>query len=323
MTTTALHRPGSQSPLRLQGVVPPLVTPWTARGEVDTDALTALVEHQVSAGVHGVFALGSTGEVAYLTDIQRSLVVKTVVAAVTGRVPVLAGCVDLTAARVADQARLAADAGADALVATTPLYALNDSREVGDHFRAVAAAVDLPLLAYDVPVRSHGRPGGELLIELALEGVLSGVKDSSGDDVGFRRLVRANRAAGSPLSLLTGHELVCDGMLLAGADGMVPGLGNVDPAGYVRLWDAARTQDWSTAVVEQERLADLFEIVFAAPTLSPDARGVGAFKAAMVELGILPRATMAPGVSPLSQEHLQGVRSVVGAWRDAHSVVAR
>ncbi|MGI8458926.1 MAG: dihydrodipicolinate synthase family protein [Propionibacteriaceae bacterium] len=299
------------------GVIPPMVTPFTDAGEVDTAVLEQLVEHLIASGVHGLFPLGSTGEVAYLTDAQRRLVTSTVATATAGRVPVLVGCIDLTAARVVEQARQARDAGADAIVATTPIHALNDAEEIAVHFQTIRSAVDLPLVAYDVPVRAHSRPSLEVLVELGQEQVIVGVKDSSGDDIGFRRLIRANRLAGSPLALLTGHELLCDAMLLAGADGMVPGLGNVDAAGYVRLYNAARAGDWDQAVDEQQRLANLFEIVFAVVGRSPDARGVGAFKAAMVARGLMPSARMAAGVTALTAADEELIARVVHEWESA------
>lgn len=314
-SSSSLNPASTGSASRLHGVIPPVVTPFTTDGDVDTTALRALTEHLLGQGVHGIFPLGSTGEVAYLTDSQRRLVLETVVETVAGRVPVLGGCIDLTAARVAEQARTAQSAGVDAVVVTTPLYALNDQGETADHFRHVRSAVEVPVLAYDVPVRAHGRPGLDTLIDLALEGVIAGVKDSSGDDVGFRRLLRANRAAGSPLVLFTGHELMCDAMLLLGADGLVPGLGNVDAGGYVRLYDAARAGDFERAVVEQEQLAQLFEIVFAVGARSADARGVGAFKTAMVELGLLPSAAMASPVRVLDHSDQEAVAAVVRQWR--------
>lgn len=301
--------------LRLHGVIPPVITPFTSERHIDRAALESIVEHLIGSGVHGLFPLGSTGEVAYLTDGQRREVAATVVQATAGRVPVLLGCIDFTAARVIEQARIAQDAGVDGIVATTPIYAINDAGELADHFRGIRSAVDLPLVAYDVPVRAHSRPTLDTLLQLAQEQVLAGVKDSSGDDIGFRRLVRANRAAGSPLALLTGHELLCDAMLMIGADGLVPGLGNVDPAGYVRLYDAALAEDWDRAVLEQERLADLFEIVFTAPGRSADARGVGAFKTAMVALGLLPTATMAAPVTALDADHDDAVRQIVLNWQ--------
>ncbi len=297
-----------------------MITPFDPHGGVDRATLTRLVDRLVASGVHGLFPLGSTGEVAYLTDRQRQEVCEVVVQATAGRVPVIVGCIDLSAPRVIEQARMAQRAGADGVVATTPIYAINDATETADHFRAIRAAVDLPLIAYDVPVRSHARVPIEVVMQLAEEGVLAGIKDSSGDDIGFRRLLRANRAAGSPLALLSGHELMCDAMLMAGADGLVPGLSNVDPSGYVRLYQAAQQGDWGQAAFEQDRLADLFEIVFAASGRSADARGVGAFKAAMVVLGLLPSAAMAAPVTALDAEHLEAVRKIVVGWQARASV---
>lgn len=298
---------------RLRGIVPPIVTPFTAEGEIDVPSLERVTEHLVGSGVHGVFVLGSTGEVAYLTDDQRDLVVRTVVTTVAGRVPVLAGAIDLTSARVVEQARRAVAAGVDAVVATAPVYAINDAAEIEDHFRVVAAAMDVPVLAYDIPVRVKVKLGADLLVRLGTEGVLAGVKDSSGDDVGFRRLVAANAAAGSPLTLFTGHEVVVDGMLLLGADGVVPGLANVDAAGYARLWDRAEGGDWAGARAEQDRLAALFEIVFQAAGRSGDAAGVGAFKVAMQRQGLIDTATMAFPVRALDGEVADRVEAITRA----------
>ncbi len=275
-----------------RGIIPPVLTPFDAEGRIDGCSLDRLVDHLVDAGVDGLFALGSSGQVAYLTDAERDEVVGRIVARAAGRVPVVVGTADLTARRVIEQGRRAAEAGASAVVVTAPLYALNDAAEIGRHFRLVADAVGVPVLAYDVPVRVHAKLGVELLMDLARGGVLAGVKDSSGDDVSFRRLVAANAAAGRPLSVLSGHEVMLDGMFLLGADGGVPGLANVDPAGYVRLWRAAQTGDWVAARAEQDRLARLFEIVFVPRGRSGDAGGIGAFKTALALLGVIDEPCM-------------------------------
>lgn len=123
----------SSQPLR--GVVPPVCTPLDASGEVDTASLVRHVEHLVGGGVHGLFALGSSSEVAFLTDRQRALVLETVVEAVAGRVPVLAGVIDMTTPRVLVHAEAARAAGADALVATAPFYARTHPVEIARHFR--------------------------------------------------------------------------------------------------------------------------------------------------------------------------------------------
>lgn len=295
----------------LKGIVPPLLTPFHPDGTLDLIGLDNLVDHLLNAGVHGIFALGSSGQVAYLTDAQRTSVVERVAARVAGRVPVMVGTADLTASRVADKAKRVIDAGADAIVATAPFYALNSTSEVAEHYRIIAQAVDVPVIAYDVPVRVHSKLSRDTLIELGREGVIAGVKDSSGDDVAFRRLVLANRAAGNPLEISTGHEVMVDAMALLGADGAVPGLANVDPAGYVRLWQAAQTGDWTAARIEQERLCQLFEIAFVPSGRSGDAAGIGAFKAALAAMGVIDSASMPAPLEPLTDQHVQAIAQIV------------
>lgn len=298
---------------KLRGVVPPVLTPLTSERELDVPALERLIEHQISGGVHGLFFLGSSGEVAYLTDQVREDVLKHAVRVVAGRVPILVGIIDITTNRVIEQAKAAAAHGVDGLVATAPMYIRTNDAEIEEHFRLISAAVDLPLYAYDLPVCVHYKLNTEMLVRLGVEGVLAGVKDSSGDDVAFRRLVMQNRAAGSPMSILTGHEAVVDGMLLLGADGLVPGLGNVDPAGYVRLWDLSQAGDWASARAEQDRLAELFEIVFQAKGLSGGAGGVGSFKTALEAMGVFSSNLMSQPAGQITGDTVKQIVDIVTA----------
>ena len=295
----------------LRGIVPPVLTPFHADGSLDLASLDSLVEHLVGAGVHGLFVLGSSGQVAYLTDEERATVVERVIATVAGRVPVVVGTPDLTARRILAHARKAEELGAAAVVVTAPLYALNNAAEIADHFRMIAAGIDIPVIAYDVPVRGPAKLGRDMLVELGREGVIAGVKDSSGDDVAFRRLVDANRAAGAPLSISTGHEVMVDGMFLLGAEGAVPGLANVDPAGYVRLFDAAQRGDWDAARAEQDRINQLFEIAFVPQGRSGDAGGIGAFKAACAALGVIASGAMPAPIQPLDADEVAGVEAIL------------
>ncbi|MFJ8885417.1 dihydrodipicolinate synthase family protein [Streptomyces sp. NPDC102402] len=295
----------------LHGVVPPVCTPLGPDGEVDTASLGRLVEHLIDGGVHGLFALGSTSEVAFLTDAQRRTVLETVIGVTAGRVPVLAGVIDTTTARVIDHARTAAGLGADALVATAPFYTRTHPKEIAGHFRRIRATVDLPLFAYDLPVSVHSKLSGALVRELAEDGTLAGLKDSSGDEGGLRRLIvelggRDGRSTGPAphFSVLTGSELTVDAALLAGADGVVPGIGNVDPAAYVRLHDAAAAGDWKLAAEEQERLVALFSLVDAGPEadMGRGSSALGAFKAALWLLGVIDDGATAFPQIPLSAE---------------------
>ena len=294
---------------RFAGVIPPIVTPLTREREVDVASLERVVEHLLSAGVDGVFALGSSGETVFLSDDQRDRALEVIVKTVGGSVPVLAGCIEPSTQRVIGRAETAVRLGVEAVVTTAPFYAIVGPHEIERHFRAVSAAVPVPVFAYDIPVCVHTKLPVELLTRLAADGVLAGVKDSSGDDVAFRQLCLALQDA--DFGLLTGHEVVVDAMMLAGASGSVPGLGNVDPEGYVRLHRACLAGDWQTARREQDRLTRLFRIVDAAdPATSAGAtRGVGAFKTALTLLGVIETNTVSLPLRALDDQEAGRIRA--------------
>lgn len=302
-----------------RGVVPPVVTPLTADGAFDRDSYKRIIDYLIDGGVHGLFVLGSSSEVVFSTDERRREIIEAAVEFTAGRVPIMVGCIDTETLRVIEHAKVAQELGADAIVATAPFYALQGLEEVERHFRMIREAVDLPLFAYDIPVCVHTKLPYSLLVQLGKDRVLAGVKDSSGDDVSFRFLVQDNEAAGHPLVILTGHEVVVDGAYLSGADGCVPGLGNVDPAGYVRQWDAYQAGDWETVRAEQERLAQLMRIVFAPQGIQGFGAGVGSFKTALFLLGIFTTNTMPAPVRTLTGSDVEGVAEVlrrVGMLKD-------
>lgn len=193
-----------------RGVIPPVITPLTPQGEFDRVSFARLIEHLIGGGVDGIFVLGSSGEVGYFEDAIRLEVLEAAVEIIDGRVPVLAGAIDSQTRRVVEHVRQAEAAGADAVVVTAPFYAVTGPEEIEEHLRAIAAATSLPVFAYDIPVNVHVKLDAGMLVRLGSEGVLAGVKDSSGDDIAFRRLLVQNLAAGSPMVVLTGHEVVVE-----------------------------------------------------------------------------------------------------------------
>ena len=298
---------------RIEGVVPPVLTPFTEDGAIDLPSLERLVTRLIDSGVDGLFALGSSAEAVYLDDARREQVLAAIIEVADGRVPVLAGVIDTQVERVLAHCRTAERLGAAGVVVTAPFYAIAGPDEVAAHFRAVAAGTSLPVWAYDIPVCTHIKLSPQLLVELGSEGAIVGVKDSSGDDVSFRRLCAFNRAAGEPLTLLTGHEVVVDGAYLAGAHGCVPGLGNVDPAGYVRMDRAAKAGDWEGVRTEQDRLAGLFEIVFVPRGKVGPAAGVGAFKTALRHLGVLETNQMSTPMTAIEGEDVDRIAEITAA----------
>lgn len=293
------------------GVVPPVVTPDTPDHQLDVVSFERSINRLIEAGVDGLFFLGSSGEVVFATDERRDQIVREAVRIVDHRVPVLVGIIDTETERVLEHGRRALALGADALVATAPFYALGGPADVEEHFRILHQELDAPLFAYDIPVCVHTKLPWKMLAHLGAEGVLAGVKDSSGDDVSFRYLVQENEKNGHPLTLLTGHEIVVDGALLSGADGSVPGLANVEPEGYVRMWKAAQEGNWAEVKREQDRLNEISHIFDVTSGVQGYGAGVGAFKCALNLMGIFDSDQMPRPVKPLDGQNREAIKQVL------------
>ena len=293
------------------GVVPPVVTPDTPDHQLDVVSFERSINRLIEAGVDGLSFLGSSGEVVFATDERRDQIVFEAVRIVDHRVPVLVGIIDTETERVLEHGRRALALGADARVATAPFYALGGPADVEEHFRILHQELDAPLFAYDIPVCVHTKLPWKMLARLGAEGVLAGVKDSSGDDVSFRYLVQENEKNGHPLTLLTGHEIVVDGALLSGADGSVPGLANVEPEGYVRMWKAAQEGNWAEVKREQDRLNEISHIFDVTTGVQGYGAGVGAFKCALNLMGIFDSDQMPRPDKPLDGQNREAIKQVL------------
>jgi 4-hydroxy-tetrahydrodipicolinate synthase len=307
---TAVVEPGRRW---LTGIVPPVCTPLGEDGDVDAASLERHISFLLEAGVHGLFVLGSSSEVAFLTDAQRDRVLEVAVKTNGGQVPVLAGAIDMTTSRVIDHALRAKQRGVDAIVLTVPFYArTTHPAEVKLHFQTVRDRVGLPLVAYDIPVAVYSKLDVGLSLELAREGVIDAIKDSSNDLTGFRGLVTGTRQF-ETFSVFTGSELVVDCALYFGAEGAVPGLANVDPHGFVALYETCRSGDWAKAREIQERLVRLFDITTCADPLKkgPSSSGLGGFKTALMLRGVIAHNVMGLPQIPLDAAEVAAVRAVL------------
>jgi 4-hydroxy-tetrahydrodipicolinate synthase len=295
----------------IHGLIPPLTTPLTADGQVDDASLERLCTFLLAAGVDGLFVGGSSGEAALLSDSQRALVIEVAVGAAAGQVPVVAGVIDTGTARVIDHAQAAAKRGASAVVSTGPFYVAPHPDEVVRHFRLLSQAVDIPVIAYDIPSATHTALPRAAVEELAASGTIAGLKDSSGDITAFRQILMAT--SGTGLRVFTGSETVTDLALQLGAHGQVPGLANVDPDGYVRIGRAAAAGDWSAAAAEQQRLLRVFTIIEVADRarIGFTAGALGAFKAAQYLRGIIATPRCADPLLPLVDAEIDAIRAIL------------
>jgi 4-hydroxy-tetrahydrodipicolinate synthase len=281
-------------PVPTQGVVVPMITPLKPGGGVDAESTASLTRHLAGAGVTGLLVLGSTGENGALSRDERRAALAAVLDAAPEGVHVMAGVPSLgtpdAAADAADYAAL----GADSILLPAPAGFPLSQDEIGDHFRTVAAAAAIPIEAYEVPGRVHVSLGTDLLVELAREKVIAGVKDSSGNLGAARARSERLREEGLGIAHFTGSEECIDGFLLGGGDGCVPGLANVVPELHVELTRHAAAGDWPRASEVQGRIVSWLP-VYAQPVAGGSfmAQAMGGLKEALVQLGVIAHSTVA------------------------------
>ena len=299
---------------RLSGVIPPVITPLTADGAVDTASLESVLAHHLSAGVTGLFALGSSGEGVYLRDADRRLVVDVVVSVVARQVPVFAGAVDATTNRVLDQARWLIDAGVDVLVVTAPFYANVTGAETRRHFELVAAASPLPVFAYDIPGNVGRLLDEDSILPLLADGTLAGLKDSSGDLPRFARIIERLGQARTA-TMLTGADTGALAALEAGADGIVPGIGNVRPDLFVRLLSAFEQGDRADCDRLQKEITALTEVfrIGERHGVGRHASELGGLKSALSHAGVITDPTVSPPMSPYPEPARQELHRLMDA----------
>ena len=240
----------------LRGVIPPMISPLTTSRQVDAEAVDRVVDYILAGGCSGLFVLGGVGEGAWLSTAQRVGIVEATVRATAGRAPVLVGLMLPGTAPAREAALQAADAGADALVVGSPYYFGVDAASQQRHVEAILSATTLPVLLYNIPQCTHAPLAREAVEALSTEPRILGVKDSWGDLPYFQSLLTLKQRRPS-FRVLQGHEHAAMASLLLGADGLIPGLGNVAPRVLVSLVRAARAGDIATC---QRLHGEIFEL---------------------------------------------------------------
>ncbi len=233
------------------GIIPPLVTPLADRDALDEPGLQRLVEHVISGGVNGAFILGTTGEAPSLSYRLRRELIDRVCRQADGRVPVLVGVTDTAFVESVRLARHAAEAGAAAVVLSTPYYFPAGQTELRGYINNIVQQLPLPLVLYNMPGLTKVWFELETLRELAqLDGII-GIKDSSGDLEYFESLMSL-RELRPDWSIMIGPEHLLPRAMELGGDGGVSGGANVFPRLFVECYRAAAAGN-SARVAELSR----------------------------------------------------------------------
>jgi 4-hydroxy-tetrahydrodipicolinate synthase len=295
---------------RLRGAFTAIVTPM--RGdEIDDPALIDLVEAQIAGGVSGVVPCGTTGEATTLSVSEHLHVVRVVVQATRGRVPVIAGAGSNCTREAIELAAACRELGADATLQVAPYYIKPTQEGMIAHFRAIADAVPLPLVVYNVPSRTACDLKAEAVAVLARHPNIVAIKEATGD---MTRAARIRELCGPEFSLLSGDDFTLLPFLAVGGDGVISVTGNLFPQLFADLCRAADEGRWADARALHERHLPLTRALFTVSNPIP-------VKAAMAMLGRC-RPDMRLPLQPLDPESAEG-RGVAEALQQIQARVAK
>ena len=208
--------------MQLKGVFPAMATPLTPEEKIDQASLKKLVHYLIDGGIHGIVALGSTGEFPAMNESMRQQVMETTLAEVNGKVPVLIGCGEPGTQRTVEQVKIAGQTKAAAVLVAVPYYFNMDQPAVIRHYQTVADASSLPVVIYNFPQMTKVAFTADTVAKLAEHPNIIGIKDSSGDFFGMQRFIDVTAGAdfavmsGNPALGLSAYQLGAKGGIYAG-----------------------------------------------------------------------------------------------------------
>jgi 4-hydroxy-tetrahydrodipicolinate synthase len=246
--------------LKLKGASTALITPFRD-GEVDHDALRALVERQIDGGIDGLVPCGTTGEAATMSEDEQLSVVRTVVEQANGEVPIIAGTgSNDTAQTVRYTRRVSEIEGVDAALVVTPYYNKPGQQALIRHFRTIADEGGLPVVLYNVPGRTGVSMTADTIATLAEHPNIIAVKEATGDMV-FASEIR--QSIPRDFSMLSGDDFTTMPFLALGGDGCISVVSNIDPGAMSEMYAAGAADAWDRARQLHYRLLPLANALFA------------------------------------------------------------
>jgi 4-hydroxy-tetrahydrodipicolinate synthase len=238
------------------GVFPYLVSPVDGDGKIRAAVLGRLCEDLIVSGVHGLTPLGSTGEFAYLSHTQRAAVVQTTIEAANGRVPVVAGVASTSTADAVAQAKAWQKLGADGILAILEAYFPLQDAQVESYFRAIADAVDIPVVIYTNPNFQRSDLSLDCIARLATHPRIEYIKDAS---TNTGRLLSIMNRCGDGIRIFSASAHIPAAVMLIGGRGWMAGPACLVPRQSVELYNFCMAACWDDAVALQRKLWRLNE----------------------------------------------------------------
>lgn len=283
-----------------QGSMVALVTPMHPDGRVDEEALARLVNFHADNGTAAIVAMGTTGESATLNETEHCAVIRQVVALSAGRVPIIAGTGSNSTQEAIELTTCACEAGADACLLVTPYYNKPSQEGLYQHYKAVAAAVDIPQILYNVPGRTAVDMLPETVERLAKIPNIIGIKEATGDIERCRDIIQR---CGSEFEVYSGDDATAVELILAGARGDISVTANLAPKEMQQMCQAALDGDRELAMQINAQLMPLHINLFLEANPIP-------VKWALVEMGMMSTGIRLP-MTTLSEQYQPVLRDAM------------
>ena len=288
--------------LKIEGVYPALITPFTKDDEVDAAGLKRMVEYVEEGGVAGIVPCGTTGESATLSHDEHKRVIDIVVA--NAKVPVIAGTGSNNTKEAVDLTRYAADAGAEACLLITPYYNKPNVRGLKEHFRQIGDSAEIPLILYNIPSRTGLNMSAETIVEIAAEvETVKGVKEASGNLKQVGAIIKLAKERGLDFTVVAGDDFLTLPIMSLGGKGVISVAANIAPQPMSEMVDAMLKGDIEKARELNLRLFPLFEAMFLETNPIPVKR--------TAELMGLPAGHVRLPLGELSEENEHKLRQVL------------
>ncbi len=291
---------------KFQGVFTALITPFDKGGWVDKEALSKIIEEQIAAGVSGLVPCGTTGESPTLSHDEHDRVIALTIELAAGRVPVIAGTGSNATSEAIRLSKHAEEAGADALLLVNPYYNKPTQKGLYLHFKAIADAVTIPCIVYNIKGRTGVNVETETLVRLMKECPnITMVKEASGDMNQIKDVI-ANRKP--DFAVLSGDDNITLDLIEAGGDGVISVSSNLFPKEMSQMVAAALEGDFAKARAIEARLAPFFEVCFVETNPIP-------IKTAMAMDGLCEEVFRLPLCTLEDESHREQLRKAVAQVR--------
>ena len=285
----------------IQGSIVAIVTPMLEDGSVDWKGLEKLVEWHIEQGTNSIVAVGTTGEASTLSMTEHALVIKEIIRVANKRIPIIAGTGANSTHEAIELTKEAKELGADAALLVTPYYNKPTQEGLYQHYKAIAEAVDLPIILYNVPGRTGVDMQNETVIRLADLTNIVGIKDATGDIPRGKSLIQGLKD--KTMTVYSGDDVTAYKLIAEGAQGNISVTANVAPKHMSQLCAVALSGDHAQAEQLNNQVAHLHDMLFSESNPIP-------VKWALHEMGLIGTGIRLP-LTPLAEQYRAPLREAL------------